>query len=151
VNPAYLGLPTADIMVSEERVLCAFEDGTEAECDITNSHGKGAVENARFWGYDDHVRYYQHHDLIHCWLWYRIKGKPSPTLWAVAHGEPAPPENRDEEQLVNHVQYALAQDCVDEFARFFAKRIGPDYRQVLSALTETLHDLGLPFPPKRAW
>jgi hypothetical protein len=134
-------------VVTEERVICTFGDGAEAESDIA----AGNVSSARFWGYDDHVRYYQHHDLIHAWLWDRIKGKPSPTLWAVAHDLPAPPENRDEEQLVNHVQYALAQDCVAEFAPFFAKRIGRDYRQVLSALTETLHDLGLPFPPRRLW
>jgi hypothetical protein len=140
----YLGLPTADITVTEERVVCTFADGTEADSDIA----AGNVSSALFWGYDDPVLYYQHHDLIHSWLADRIHRKPSPTLWAVAHNLPAPPENRDEEQLVNHVQYALAQDCVAEFALFFARRIGRDYRQVLSALTETLHDLGIPFPEK---
>lgn len=141
----YIGLPTADISVTKDRVMCGFPDGTEAVSEIA----AGNASSALFWGYDDPVRYYQHHDLIHAWLWDRIKGKPSPTLWAVAHDLPAPPENREEEQLVNHVQYALAQDCVAEFSAFFAKRIGRDWRQVLRTLTEMLDDLGIPFPEVR--
>ena len=141
-----LGLPTAIINVTRDLVVCTFVDGSRAECDITNSHGPNARENARFWGYEDHVRYYQHHDLIHCWLWDRIHGKPSPTLWAVAHDLPPPPENRDEEQLVNHVQFALAQDRADEFSRFFANEIGPDWRYILNDLAELLERIGLPLP-----
>lgn len=141
-----LRLSTAVVTVTDERVVCRFTDEAAAVCDITQSHGPKYRETAYFWGYSDHVRYAQHHDLTHCWLWDRLYGQPSPTLWAVAHDLPPPPENRDEEHLVNHAQFALAQGRLDELSSFFQWQIGPRWRAVLNDLGATWRRIGLPLP-----
>jgi hypothetical protein len=53
-----------------------------------------------------------------------VLDRPSPTLWAVAHGDPPPADNREEEHLVNNVQYALATGQVQLYRSFFRERIG---------------------------
>jgi hypothetical protein len=135
----------AIVSVSDDAVVCRFQDGTSSTCDITQSHGPKYRETAAFWGYSDHVRYAQHHDLIHCWLWDRLHDQPSPTLWAEAHDLPPPPENRTEEHLVNHVQYTLAQRS-NEFSSFLLWHIGVDWRRTLNDLRTLLEMNDLPFP-----
>lgn len=132
--------PYCIVRIANTGVLTKFDDGTSAYIDIPRlDNGQWAVE-ADACGYGENWKLWlQHHVLGRSLLSGIIWGKPSPTLWALAHDQPMVDCSSQYETglvnvalsvIINGGDYALADDV-------------PHWKAALSTLRRTLHSVGM--------
>lgn len=91
------------IFAAERYLETVFADGTKVPAAAGDSEADVARAHALGYGGDTWAMT-RDHELLHTSLAENAGLSYSPTLWALAHGEPMPPDVQREEGLVLHVQ-----------------------------------------------